>query len=189
MSFRDSTFVSEMPRVAVGAEVLIAALDGRIGYAKPRARRWLRDFYALEQMPSRLPRPVQEWLRAPHGKHRQCPPLLVPKGEAQLLMRVAQLGVERAHCLVLEVGRRCKRASALPGWGLTKRQAEVLKWLVHGKSNAEIGAILGRKSDTVAKHLQGVFDKLGVDNRSGAIAFAWQAHLSELVRECGPVGR
>ena len=51
---------------------------------------------------------------------------------------------------------------------LTAREAEVLRWVAAGKSDAQIGAILGISARTVQKHLQNVYDKLGVENRTAA---------------------
>ncbi|MCG8317444.1 MAG: response regulator transcription factor [Pseudomonadales bacterium] len=51
---------------------------------------------------------------------------------------------------------------------LTGREAEVLLWLAKGKSNGEIGTILGVSPRTVNKHLEQVFRKLGVENRTSA---------------------
>ena len=162
------------------AEVLIAAADGRIAYAKPRARRWLRDFFRCKDAPSRLPRALQEWITGESALPGGPPlPFVAATAEARLLVRAAQLGVERSRCLVLERNSSADRVSSAARWGLTQRQAEVLKWLACGKSNAEIAAILGRKPDTVAKHLQSVFDKLGVDNRCGAVALACQERVAE----------
>jgi len=54
------------------------------------------------------------------------------------------------------------------GLGLTWRQAEVLLWICRGKSNREIGMILAASPRTVNKHLEQVFAKLQVDNRTSA---------------------
>src|SRR5439155_21443848 len=54
---------------------------------------------------------------------------------------------------------------------LTPRECDVLHWLARGKSNAEIAAILGLKPDTVSKHLERIYPKLGVENRAAAISF------------------
>jgi DNA-binding NarL/FixJ family response regulator len=51
---------------------------------------------------------------------------------------------------------------------LTTREAEVLHLLAHGKSNSEIARILKVKSSTVGKHLERVYPKLGVENRTAA---------------------
>jgi DNA-binding CsgD family transcriptional regulator len=56
--------------------------------------------------------------------------------------------------------------------GLTPREREVVCWLARGKSNAEIGAILGISSATVGKHLEHIYPKLGVENRTAAASFA-----------------
>ena len=56
--------------------------------------------------------------------------------------------------------------------GLTPREAEVLSWLAQGKSNPEIAVILAMSEGTVKKHLEHVFEKLGVDNRNAAALVA-----------------
>ena len=55
---------------------------------------------------------------------------------------------------------------------LTSREREVLGWLARGKSNAEIGAILEISAATVGKHLEHIYPKLGVENRTAAASFA-----------------
>jgi DNA-binding CsgD family transcriptional regulator len=52
--------------------------------------------------------------------------------------------------------------------GLTPREAEVLFWLTQGKSSPEIAIILGAAANTVKKHVQNIFQKLGVENRTAA---------------------
>jgi DNA-binding CsgD family transcriptional regulator len=52
--------------------------------------------------------------------------------------------------------------------GLTARESEVLRWVAAGKSDAQIGAILRISARTVQKHLQNVYDKLGVESRTAA---------------------
>ncbi len=59
-------------------------------------------------------------------------------------------------------------AGPLEKLGLTPRESEVLLWVAQGKSNAEISTILGAAESTVKKHLQSIFEKLGVDNRNAA---------------------
>jgi DNA-binding NarL/FixJ family response regulator len=59
-------------------------------------------------------------------------------------------------------------AAPLESLGLTPREAEVLLWVAQGKSNSEISTILGTAEGTIKKHLQHLFEKLGVDNRHAA---------------------
>lgn len=51
---------------------------------------------------------------------------------------------------------------------LTSREHEVYFWLGQGKSNDEIGIILGISAHTVKNHLDHIFQKLGVSNRLAA---------------------
>lgn len=60
-------------------------------------------------------------------------------------------------------------------FGLTAREAEVLLWLSRGKTNRDIGEILGMATRTVNKHLEHVFDKLHVETRAAAAAIATKA--------------
>ena len=55
---------------------------------------------------------------------------------------------------------------------LTAKEAEVLYWVVKGKTNRDIGDILGSSPATVKKHLEHVFEKLGVETRTAAAALA-----------------
>ena len=55
---------------------------------------------------------------------------------------------------------------------LTRREAEVLYWLTLGKTNRDISTILSLSARTVNKHLEQVFQKMGVDNRTSAAVLA-----------------
>jgi DNA-binding NarL/FixJ family response regulator len=52
--------------------------------------------------------------------------------------------------------------------GLTPRAAEALLWVAQGKTNQDIGTILGISESTVKKHMLEIFEKLGVETRSAA---------------------
>jgi DNA-binding CsgD family transcriptional regulator len=57
-------------------------------------------------------------------------------------------------------------------YGLTTRECEVLMWVARGKSNRDVGDILGLSPRTVNKHLERIFVKLGVENRAAAAGIA-----------------
>jgi DNA-binding CsgD family transcriptional regulator len=59
--------------------------------------------------------------------------------------------------------------------GLTSREGEVLSWLSKGKTNRDIAQILGLSPRTVDKHLEQIYAKLGVENRTAAAAIATSA--------------
>jgi DNA-binding CsgD family transcriptional regulator len=66
-------------------------------------------------------------------------------------------------------------SQSLKSIGLTQREAEVLAWVAEGKSNKDVGLILGIRSVTVKKHLEHIFQKMGVETRTAAVAFALRA--------------
>lgn len=85
-------------------------------------------------------------------------------------------------------GRRVGGRSEVDGTHpLTPREAEVLFWVCQGKTNKEIGAILGLSARTVQTHLERVFRKLNVGNRAHAAATALLARLIPM-RDESPVG-
>jgi DNA-binding CsgD family transcriptional regulator len=55
-------------------------------------------------------------------------------------------------------------------WGLSRRESEVLFWLCQGKTNSEIGSILGIAGRTAETHALNIYPKMGVENRYTAIA-------------------
>jgi len=55
---------------------------------------------------------------------------------------------------------------------LTSRESEVLYWLTMGKTNKDISVILNLSPRTVNKHLEQIFQKMGVDNRTSAAVAA-----------------
>jgi DNA-binding NarL/FixJ family response regulator len=65
------------------------------------------------------------------------------------------------------------RTAPLEALGLTPREAEVVLWVAQGKSNGEVALILDMAEGTVKKHLQHIFEKLGIESRH---ALTVQAH-------------
>jgi DNA-binding CsgD family transcriptional regulator len=61
---------------------------------------------------------------------------------------------------------------------LSKRETEVLSWVVQGKRDSEIGVILEISSRTVEKHVGRILYKLGVENRTTAASVTFAAGQS-----------
>lgn len=57
-------------------------------------------------------------------------------------------------------------------FGLSTREVEVVHWMAQGKSNIEIGMILGVSAGTVKTHAERLYRKLGVQSRAAAVAQA-----------------
>lgn len=70
--------------------------------------------------------------------------------------------------LVLEEPGSPPGPAALTALGLTPREAEVLYWIAQGKSNPDIAVILAANVRTVHKHVEHIFQKLGVESRHAA---------------------
>lgn len=87
-------------------------------------------------------------------------------GADEFLYRLADAGGEADEQLAQQAGLLQQTHA------LTAREAEVLLWISRGKSNRDISEILGISPRTVNKHLEQIFEKLGVENRASAAARA-----------------
>ena len=83
------------------------------------------------------------------------------------LVRVPLAGLYRNLLLT----RKNPGFAALP---VTRREREVLSWLAAGKTDKDIGQILGMSPRTVQKHLQHIYEKLGVETRTSAVVRAME---------------
>jgi DNA-binding NarL/FixJ family response regulator len=77
------------------------------------------------------------------------------------------------------MARDGKEKSAGPGGGLTDREREVLRLVVDGATNREIGSQLFISENTVSFHMKNILAKLHLKNRAQAAAFAIRAGLAD----------
>ncbi|MEX0331198.1 MAG: response regulator transcription factor [Puniceicoccaceae bacterium] len=70
--------------------------------------------------------------------------------------------------LKLEERLTVPSSEQLQSLGLTPKEAEVLYWMAQGKTSPEIATILESAPNTVKKHAQRIYQKLGVENRTAA---------------------
>lgn len=83
---------------------------------------------------------------------------------------------DATNAVLAAAGHRVRRRAGLPG-GLTPREADVVVHLARGRSNPEIAEALGVSRRTVASHLEHIYTKLGVSNRTEAALFAMRNRL------------
>ncbi|MDB5549455.1 MAG: DNA-binding response regulator [Tardiphaga sp.] len=160
-----------------GRYLLAVDRHGKILWATPQAQKLLAD--NLDTMIDDelvLPPTMLDWLAhaaAPGAKGVPSAPFpaneslrlqfMGKAGPNEMLLRLAKDALPHAP---IEFGRQ---------HGLTTRESEVLSWLSKGKTNRDIAQILGLSPRTVDKHLEQVYAKLGVENRTAAAAIAVNA--------------
>lgn len=138
-----------------GNGVVVVDHQGRVAWHSPLARRWIEGYG------------VTAWPAAEPGAEV----LLGTAGEQQLVGR--PIGAEPGETMwLLCEKRRDAVPSRLARAALTPREAEVLSWIAKGKTNRDVGEILGMSPRTVNKHLEHVYEKLGVETRAAAAALA-----------------
>lgn len=162
-----------------GRFLLSIDLSGRICWSTPQARSLL-GLDGPEQdkettlVANLLPKTVVDWLHqsvAISGQPKSGAPedLFVTLQGTEL--RFAYVGSINSgeHLLRVADGKSKVGDQVLRSeFNLTEREAEVLIWITNGKSNKEIAAILDMSPRTVNKHLDRIFGKLGVENRTAA---------------------
>src|SRR4051794_32391370 len=142
-------------------ELVIASLDCTIEHATGSARRWLRQFFGRPARRGLLPRKVCRWLSTTKQQGRHA--VIGEAHGAHLFVREIKLQYKEAVALELEMIRDVHVRTPRTHRGLTRREDQVLHWLQHAKSDAEIGQILDIAPSTVGKHLERIFPKLGVE--------------------------
>lgn len=122
---------------------------------------------------SPLPAELLDWL-ASHDPDRHPQPLRVEGPRGFLTVRLLALSASDGHrALLLEERRpRPPGIAALMAFGLTRRQAEVLRLMAMGKDNDEIARSLFVSPATVRKHVEHIYRRLGVSSRAAAVATA-----------------
>jgi DNA-binding CsgD family transcriptional regulator len=146
--------------------MLVVSPDGRIQFATARADHWIRNFFAAVSPLNRLPEAITRWL----SDGASGTGLVVNGSEGKLLLRVFSREPHSIGLLLQVDSNNCQIARS-GSQNLTVRQKEVLSWVAYGKTNAEIGQILGLATRTIGKHLERIFPKLGVENRTAASRF------------------
>jgi DNA-binding response OmpR family regulator len=158
---------------ATGRFLLATDAAGRLLWCTPKAKQLLSELFPATDGAT-LPPAVIEQLKQSRlegskstgrcavevGGRRLQFSYLSSTGPDELLFRLTEVSADADERLLQQT------------LSLTSREAEVLLWISRGKSNREIGEILGISPRTVNKHLEQVFVKLGVENRASAAARA-----------------
>jgi DNA-binding CsgD family transcriptional regulator len=148
--------------------LLITTPDCEVKFANPQARRWLKEFFGRPERAGKLPRKVCRWVKGRATTPAATRSLVAKRDSVNLFVRRHQPHPADSIPLHIEVVKERSSGGVRPHGALTKREAEVLFWVENAKSNSQIAQILGIAEATVGKHLERVFEKLGVENRVAA---------------------
>jgi DNA-binding CsgD family transcriptional regulator len=160
---------------AVNCGVVALGPGGRVTLMNEWSRNVLGEFFGSGSVDdNRLPDMLNRWVRNWKGQlaasrvPQPQDPFLVSRGESQLVVRLLKDSFR--DLLLLQVQRPAEGRARLEELRLTRRETEVLGWVAKGKTNEQIGLILGTSPRTVQKHLEHIFTKLGVETRTAAAA-------------------
>ncbi len=167
------------------ATLVLRASDGRIVWQTPLARALVQrhfgevGLHSVERAVERaveLPPEVLQWVRQEGARLSQglAPsPMTLPRASTRLIFTLHEQSGDDEWLMVMRESSDQAVIDALGAtFKLTAREAEVLYWLAKGKTNRDIGDILGTSPATVKKQLEHVYEKLGVETRTAAAAAA-----------------
>ena len=150
------------------AVIAMTPRDGKIVWQTPLARTLMQGYAADAELPA--------WLQATqlaHSQGQSHPPLTLVRGSRRLIFSAAEFSENEQWMIVLrEESDTAQIEKLMATFKLTQRESEVLNWVIKGKTNRDIGDILGTSPRTVNKHLEHVFVKLGVETRTSAASVA-----------------
>lgn len=160
------------------ATVAVRARDARLVWQTPLARQLIRSWFEPERSEpgETAPPRLLDWIHAAElarRERREVSSLVVSAGARRLLASFHdQTGDEEWLVVLREENDASAIEALITAFRLTSREAEVLYWVIRGKTNRDIGDILGTSPRTVHKHLEHVFEKLGVETRTAAASMA-----------------
>lgn len=162
-----------------GRFLLAVDRKGKIMWATPHAQKLLADTLATEADDAMvLTPPMLAWLeqaQKPGSASGPAAPAAFSGIDQLMLQYLGKTGADEFLLRLAKDADAELPAEVSRKLGLTSREGEVLSWLSKGKTNRDIAQILGLSPRTVDKHLEQVYAKLGVENRTAAAAVAVNA--------------
>jgi DNA-binding NarL/FixJ family response regulator len=149
-----------------GLGVLVLDARGRIAWRSPQAHARIAECFGDTGAGGEAA--CIAWLMAAGDEAQHG----APEGRVLGARRLGEVGLGETMWLLRlrEAGEAPLSRLAIAA--LTPRETEVLSWIAKGKTNRDVAEILGMSPRTVNKHLEHVFEKLGVETRAAAAALA-----------------
>ncbi|MEY4506741.1 MAG: hypothetical protein RL297_1319 [Pseudomonadota bacterium] len=150
-----------------GMGTVLLDYQGRVAWRSPQSTLWLDVVFGVDDNGKGL---AAQWLlqvlrEGMAAAESACSGRLVARN-------LGQGGLGETMLLLNLTPQDDPATQHLRNIALTPRETEVLSWLAKGKTNKDIADILGMSPRTVNKHLEHIFEKLGVETRSAATALA-----------------
>jgi DNA-binding CsgD family transcriptional regulator len=154
------------------ATIAVHVDSGRLTWQTPLARRLLGVYF--EDIADQVPARVMNWIVATLASLRKDPgaqvfPLTISNANRRLTFNLhEQTGDEEWLLVLREESGEADIEALIEHFALTRKEAEVLYWVTKGKTGPDIGEILACSPRTVSKHLEHIYEKLGVETRTAA---------------------
>ncbi|BDA72998.1 hypothetical protein CAL7716_071640 [Calothrix sp. PCC 7716] len=158
--------------------------DLKVNLMTKRAWELLTQYFQLSSCTqTHLPDNLLRWVKHGISQLNQsnkisfpCLPLQLEQEGKRLVVRLVVQQQREQYLLLLEEHLlHPLTPEILQLLGLTKREAEVLYWVIQDKSDKEIALILNLSTGTVKKHVEHIYQKLGVQTRIAAVMYALKA--------------
>ncbi|KVK54625.1 DNA-binding response regulator [Agrobacterium deltaense] len=163
---------------AAGRHLLAVRANGAIHWSTPQATRLVNAATGRDDGMEIVTSNIGRWLaeRAAAETGRDVPLTITEAGRPALqLSFLGAMGPDEFLFRLTAANEKSGDHLLREHFSLTARESEVLLWIAKGKSNRDIGDILGLSARTVNKHLEQIYVKLGVENRASAAVKA--AHI------------
>ena len=156
---------------STGSNTFCVSSEGRLSWATPNVHQFIEKICGEDTSPwASISKELAPWLQSENLEESSI--LTIHSFSSPL--QIKYLGVQAPHHLfkIVEPPTSKTHLCLQEKLPITKRESEVLYWISFGKTSWEISQILDMSPRTANKHLEQIYKKLGVDNKTSAAAIA-----------------
>ena len=153
--------------------IIILDTSGQVQTITSKAAQYLTQYFPIPPLYCKLPEHLHSWINYQIAcftqRTNQYPlPLRIDRNGKQLVLRLTRDVENDRYFLSLEE-QTLALLTSLELLGLSKKESEVLLLVIQGKDNKSIAQALSVNISTIRKHLENIYQKLGVQSRTEAI--------------------
>jgi DNA-binding CsgD family transcriptional regulator len=172
--------------------IIILDTSGQVQTSTTQATQYLTQYFPAPPLFGKLPEHLQSWVNyqiacfTQATDHAAPPlPMRIEQNGKQLVLRLTRDLAHDQYVLIMEE-QALALLTSLELLGLSQRESEVLLLVIQGKDNKAVAQHLSVNISTIRKHLENIYQKLGVQSRTEAVFQALEKlgilnhqHLSE----------